>query len=62
MYFACKYEEFTDSQIDSLDTLGTKMEAYIKVLRSLKQGIMYEVPREILMRKVHARKYNTLSQ
>ena len=32
MYFACKCDEFTDSQIDSLDNMGTKMEAHIKVL------------------------------
>jgi len=54
MYFACKCEEFTDSQIDSLDTLGIKMEAYIKVLRSLKQGIMYEVPKDTLIRNLPA--------
>ena len=54
MYFACKCDEFTDSQIDSLDNMGTKMEAHIKVLWSLKQGIMYEEPRETLMRKLHS--------
>ena len=54
MYFACKCDEFTDSQIDSLDNMGTIMEAHIKVLWSLKQGIMYEEPRETQMRKLHA--------
>ena len=54
MFFACKCDEFTDSQIDSLDKMGTIMEAYINVLWTLKQAIMYEPTKSTLMRKLHS--------
>jgi hypothetical protein len=54
MYFACKCNEYTKKQIENLDNMGSRMIAHIKVLWNLKQAIMYEVPREILMRKIHA--------
>ena len=54
MYFACKCNEYTEMQIKSLEIMGTKMEAYVKVLWNLKQAVMYEKPREILMRKLHS--------
>jgi len=54
MYFACKCNEFTENQIQLLDNMGTRMIAHTKVLWNLKQAIMYEAPRETLMRKMHA--------
>ena len=54
MYFACKCNEYTQDQIQLLERMGVRMEAHIKVLWNLKQAIMYEIPREILMRKLHA--------
>lgn len=54
MYFACKCNEYTQNQIQLLESMGVRMEAHIKVLWNLKQAIMYEIPREILMRKLHA--------
>ena len=54
MYFACKCNEYTQDQITILKNIGTLMEAHINVLWHLKQVIMYEKPRAILMRKLHS--------
>ena len=54
MYFACKCNEYTHEQTIKLDKLGTIMEAHVKVLWNLKQAIMYEKPRAILIRKLHS--------
>lgn len=54
MYFACNCSEYTIQQTFQIEKLGTIMEAHIQVLWNLKQAIMYEKPRDILMRKLHA--------
>ena len=46
MFIVCNFDVFTDSQLDSLDDIGTIMEAPVNELWSLKQGIMYKKPRE----------------
>ena len=54
MFFACKCNEYTDEQLSLLNNMGSVMEAHIQVLWNLKLAIMYEEPRETLMRKLHA--------
>ena len=42
MYFACKCNEYTQNQIQLLESMGGRMEAHIKVLWNLKQAINKE--------------------
>jgi len=57
MFFACKCTEYTDNQINRLKELGIIMEVHIKVLWTLKQAILYESPKPIVVRKLHSQRH-----
>ena len=54
MYFACKCNEYTEEHISILSNMGIILDAHINVLWNLKQAIMYESSRDILIRKLHS--------